>query len=101
MNDKDIKTTEQGQESSITRREALQKMGYAAFASSTMFLLLNNPTKAYAASPGGPGDPGDGGDDDWDGEGNSSWNNQSFEESTKSNREFRGYDRDAWKDDWR
>ncbi len=40
----------------ISRREALKKMGYAAFAASTMFLLLNNPTKAYAQSPGDPGD---------------------------------------------
>lgn len=37
----------------ISRREALNKLGYAAFASSTMLLLLNNPTKAYAQSPGG------------------------------------------------
>lgn len=44
----------------ITRREAIRKMGYAAFAASTMFLLLNNPTKVYAQSPGDPGDPGGG-----------------------------------------
>lgn len=51
-------------EESITRRKALQKMSYAAFASSTMFLLLNNPTKVYAASPtsepGGGTGAGDG-----------------------------------------
>ena len=98
MNDKDIKTTEQGQESSITRREALQKIGYAAFASSTMFLLLNNPTKAYAASPGGPGDIGD---DPFGTDPNSAWGDQSFEETTKNRREFQGYDPDPWKDDWR
>ncbi len=48
-------------EENISRRQALQKMSYAAFASSTMFLLLNNPTKVYAASqqPGGS-DPSDG-----------------------------------------
>lgn len=44
----------------ISRREAIKKIGYAAFATSTMFLLLNNPTKVYAQSPGG--DPGD----DWE-----------------------------------
>jgi hypothetical protein len=51
----------------ITRRQALSKMGYAAFASTTMLLLLNNPTKAHAQSvgnPGGPGGPGGGWDDD-------------------------------------
>lgn len=101
MNDKDIKRTEPGQESSITRREALQKMGYAAFASSTMFLLLNNPTKAYAASPNNPGNPGD---DDPFGDGggqNNSWGNQPLEENTKTRREFQGYDPDPWKDDWK
>jgi hypothetical protein len=42
----------------ITRRDALKKTGYAAFASSTLFLLLNNPTKVYAASPAPPPEPG-------------------------------------------
>jgi hypothetical protein len=42
----------------ITRRKAIQKMGYAAFASSTMFLLLNNPSKVYATSTPS-GDPSD------------------------------------------
>jgi hypothetical protein len=46
----------------MSRREAIRKMGYAAFAASTMFLLLNNPTKAYAQSQNDPGDPGD----DWE-----------------------------------
>lgn len=44
-------------EKSISRRDAIHKMGYAAFASSTMFLLLNNPTKAQSSSP--ITDPGD------------------------------------------
>jgi len=44
----------------ISRRTAIRKMGYAAFASSTMFLLLNNPTKVHAQSPNDPGDPGGG-----------------------------------------
>ena len=43
----------------ISRRTAIRKMGYAAFASSTMFLLLNNPTKVHAQSPDNPEDPGD------------------------------------------
>lgn len=56
----------QGNEQEISRRQALQKMGYAAFASSTMFLLLNNPTKVFASSttednPGDPGFPTDNG----------------------------------------
>jgi hypothetical protein len=52
---------------SITRRDAIRKMGYAAFAASTLFLLLNNPTKAHAQSPGddNPGGPGDDWGDDW------------------------------------
>ena len=47
--------TEQG----ISRRTAIRKMGYAAFASSTMLLLLNNPTKAQTNSED-PGDAGEG-----------------------------------------
>ena len=47
----------------ITRREALKKTGYAAFASSTMLLLLNNPAKVFAAT-GGTTDPGNGDGDD-------------------------------------
>lgn len=90
MNKKELKKTDTEAQNSITRRKALQKMGYAAFASSTMFLLLNNPTKAYAASPTNPGDPGDGGDDDWDGEGNKSLQPRS-----------RDRDSDPWKDDWK
>ena len=52
------------EETDISRRKAIKKMGYAAFAASTMFLLLNNPTKVHAQSPGddNPGGPGD----DWD-----------------------------------
>jgi len=49
----------------MSRREAIRKMGYAAFAASTMFLLLNNPTKLHAASPG-EGDPGGPPPGDWD-----------------------------------
>ncbi len=61
MNKQEIRKTDPKAESSISRRQALQKMGYAAFASSTLFLLLNNPTKVYASSePGGGTDPGDG-----------------------------------------
>ena len=41
----------------ITRREALKKTGYAAFASSTMLLLLNNPAKVFAATGGEEDDP--------------------------------------------
>jgi hypothetical protein len=53
----DDKNKSKENESLISRRDALKKAGYAAFASSTMFLLLNNPAKVYAASP--PPDPGD------------------------------------------
>jgi len=58
MSKKEIQKIDHKAESGISRRQALQKMGYAAFASSTMFVLLNNPTKVYAASPSDP-DPGD------------------------------------------
>ncbi len=55
------------EETDISRRKAIKKMGYAAFAASTMFLLLNNPTKVHAQSPSDtdPGDPGGGDWDDW------------------------------------
>ncbi len=67
----------------ISRRTAIRKMGYAAFASSTMFLLLNNPTKVHAQSPNDPGDPGGG----WE------WGNK--DDSGKSNnRDYGSYDWD-------
>jgi hypothetical protein len=69
MKDKDkIKiNTQEADKEGITRRDAIRRMGYAAFAASTLFLLLNNPTKAHAQSPGddNPGDPGGGDWDDW------------------------------------
>lgn len=69
MNSKKIIKTskELTEKEGMSRREAIRKMGYAAFAASTMFLLLNNPTKVHAASPGDtdPGDPGGGDWDDW------------------------------------
>lgn len=69
MNDKDKieEIKQEADKQGITRRDALRKMGYAAFAASTLFLLLNNPTKAHAQSPSDtdPGDPGGGGFDDW------------------------------------
>lgn len=64
MNKKEKTTSEKGsaEGKGMSRREALRKMSYAAFAASTLFLLLNNPTKVYAQSETDPGDPGD----DWD-----------------------------------
>lgn len=51
----------------LTRRDALRKIGYAAFASSTMLLLLNNPAKGRQTTPPGGGFPWDDEDnDDWD-----------------------------------
>jgi hypothetical protein len=63
MSNKETKDTKNKpiEKDDITRRDALKKIGYAAFAATTMFLLLNNPTKAHAQSPGGPGD-----DWEWD-----------------------------------
>ena len=67
----------------ISRRSAIRKMGYAAFASSTMFLLLNNPTKVHAQSPTDPGDPGGG------------WEFGSKNDDNKSdNRDYGTYDWD-------
>jgi hypothetical protein len=63
----EIKTdSDKPEEQKIDRRKAIQKMGYAAFASSTMLLLLNNPKKAHASSPSenDPGNPG-GGNGEW------------------------------------
>jgi len=39
----------------VTRKEALKKLGYTALASTTVLLLLNNPTKVYALSIPGKG----------------------------------------------
>ncbi len=68
-NEKPKATITQENKEGITRRDALRKMGYAAFASSTMLLLLNNPTKVHAQSVNSPGAVGDddGGwdDDEW------------------------------------
>lgn len=88
MGSEDTKTnpgnhnTDQG----ISRRTAIRKMGYAAFASSTMLLLLNNPTKAQVASPSNenPGDPAG----DWDFGGKNNDSNKS------DNRDYGNYDWD-------
>ncbi len=68
----------------ISRRSAIRKMGYAAFASSTMFLLLNNPTKVHAQSENNPGNPGD----DWDFGGKNNNSNKS------DKRDYGNYDWD-------
>ncbi len=52
------------EETSVSRKEALRRMGYAAFATSTMLMLLNNPAKAQQNS-GTPDTPGD---EDWENE---------------------------------
>jgi len=54
------------EETSVSRKEALRRMGYAAFATSTMLMLLNNPAKAQQNS-GSPDDLGDE-DHEWDDE---------------------------------
>jgi hypothetical protein len=61
MNDKEktISNAKPLEKDELTRRDAIRKIGYAAFATTTMLLLLNNPTKVYASSPGDP-------DDDWE-----------------------------------
>jgi len=46
------------EDSEITRREAMTRMGLAAFSAATMLLLLNKPEKAQAQdSSGDPDDP--------------------------------------------
>lgn len=89
MSEKDIKKTSSDEESNISRRKALQKMGYAAFASSTMFLLLNNPTKVYASSQE-PTDPGDDPGPFGGGSGTGNKNNQQSNDPWKR-------DDDPWK----
>jgi len=54
------------EETSVSRKEALRRMGYAAFATSTMLMLLNNPAKAQQNSDS-PDIPGDG-DPEWENE---------------------------------
>jgi hypothetical protein len=48
---------------SISRKEAIKKVGYAAFSAATMMLLLNDPARAASHSPVLPPDWGDG--DGW------------------------------------
>ena len=38
----------------ISRKEAIKKVGFAAFSAGTMMLLLNNPAKANGSSPAPP-----------------------------------------------
>lgn len=38
----------------ISRKEAIKKVGFAAFSAGTMMLLLNNPAKAQDGSPAPP-----------------------------------------------
>jgi len=50
----------------ISRKDAVKKLGYAAFAASTMLLLLNAPSPLHAQGENSPGNPGGGGNDEWD-----------------------------------
>ena len=86
MNNKEKQNKKAVEKPGMSRREAIRKAGYAAFASSTMLLLLNNPTKVHANSPGDPGEDWDWGsssksgdkkddnDDDWGSEWDNDWN---------------------------
>jgi hypothetical protein len=53
------KNTDKKESSSITRKEAIKKAGYAAFSAATMMLLLNDPARAQSGSDdeGNPGIP--------------------------------------------
>jgi len=81
MNNKGKQNKKTVEKRGMSRREAIRKTGYAAFATSTMFLLLNNPTKLHASSPGDP-------DSDWD------WSSSSKSDDTKDDSD------DDWGDDW-
>jgi hypothetical protein len=53
-----LKTTELKKNSDISRRQAVSRLGLAAFSTVTMLLLLNKPEKAQAQDTSGlPGDP--------------------------------------------
>jgi hypothetical protein len=55
-----ISTSEIKKVNSISRRQAMNKLGLAAFSTATMLLLLNKPEKVQAQDTSGmPGDPGD------------------------------------------
>ncbi|WP_423129371.1 hypothetical protein [Gaoshiqia sp. Z1-71] len=46
------KKTDDVEVEKISRKDALKKTGYYAFSAATMMILLSNPNKAQAASPG-------------------------------------------------
>ena len=48
------KSEEKGKGRKISRKEAIKKVGFAAFSAGTMMLLLNNPAKAQGSSPESP-----------------------------------------------
>jgi hypothetical protein len=60
---KDIKKqkkTDVKKDNEISRRQAMTRMGLAAFSTATMLLLLNQPGKAQTSDTStDPGDPGD------------------------------------------
>ena len=43
-------------EEKITRKQAIKKVGYAAFTAATMMLLLNNPAKGQGDTQSRPAD---------------------------------------------
>lgn len=56
--EKDKKAVENNQDKGekISRKNAIKKVGYAAFSAATMMFLLNEPAKAVFHSPELPGD---------------------------------------------
>jgi hypothetical protein len=55
-----LKTSEIKKNNDISRRQAVSRLGLAAFSGATMLLLLNKPEKVQAQDTSGmPGDPGD------------------------------------------
>lgn len=56
------KVEEKNRGRKMSRKEAIKKVGFAAFSAGTMMFLLNNPAKAQSSSPALP-DPWD--DEDW------------------------------------
>jgi hypothetical protein len=55
-----LKTSNIKKNNDISRRQAVSRLGLAAFSAATMLLLLNKPEKVQAQDTSGmPGDPDD------------------------------------------
>ena len=48
---KEMKAAEAGNEPTLSRKDAMKKLGLSAFSAATMMILLNNPARGQDESP--------------------------------------------------